>query len=178
VATVAGLHDSRLDRSAYWARLSARIDELKDARTRETLARAGEVLVDRAGDMVLAFGAWHGDWSPWNMASTKSALLVWDWERFSSDVPLGFDAAHYSLQTAIARRSTSPSAAVEGCLDAAPDTLSRVGVAAEHAEVVGLLYLMELAARYAADDQQGIGARLGVLEDWLLPVLSDRVVHA
>ena len=47
----------------------------------------------------LTFGAWHGDWAPWNMASTERGLLVWDWERFTSGVPLGFDALHYRLQS-------------------------------------------------------------------------------
>jgi hypothetical protein len=43
------------------------------------------------------------------------------------------------------------------------------------ARVTGLLYLIDLAARYLADRQAHAGARLGVLGDWLLPVLLKRV---
>ena len=69
----------------------------------------------------LAFGAWHGDWTPWNMASTAGGLLVWDWERFATGVPVGFDALHYWLQ--IERRRPPPRPA-DGSADE-PDALRR-----------------------------------------------------
>ena len=35
------------------------------------------------------------------MANLADALLVWDWERFATGVPLGFDAVHHELQKRI-----------------------------------------------------------------------------
>ena len=41
--------------------------------------------------------------------------------------------------------------------------------------LTGLLYLIDLAARYLADRQAEAGAPLGVLGRWLLPVLLSHV---
>ena len=43
------------------------------------------------------------------------------------------------------------------------------------ARITGLLYLIDLAARYLDDRQAEAGARLGVLGTWLLPVLIAKV---
>ena len=108
------------------------------------------------------------------MANLADALLVWDWERFTSGVPAGFDAVHHELQRRI--QSTGDAAgAVEATVRRAGELLAPFDVAPGARELTALLYLVDLAARYLSDRQAEAGARLGVLGTWLLPVLIRRV---
>lgn len=174
VAGCCGTSRSWLATSPYWAELRDRLDTVADRPEGATLGAAARSLVERGGDIDLRYGAWHGDWSPWNMATLADTLLVWDWERFTTGVPLGFDAVHYDLQRRI--QSTSDAeAAVEATLAVAPALLAPFEVTGAAARLTALLYLVDLAARYLADRQAEAGARLGVLGTWLLPVLVRRV---
>jgi hypothetical protein len=101
-------------------------------------------------------------------------VLVWDWERFTLGVPMGFDAVHYELQRLV-QGDPDAEGAVERTVARAPELLAPFDVPAEAAELTALLYLIDLAARYLADRQAEAGARLGVLGTWLLPVLVRRV---
>ena len=139
------------------------------------LLEAADQIVASTGRVDLTFGAWHGDWAPWNMASLDDTLLVWDWERFTPGVPLGFDALHHDLQRRIAG-GTDPRTAVSETLAAAGRLLLPFGVAADDAvSATALLYLVDLGARYVSDRQAEAGARLGVLGRWLLPAILDQV---
>ena len=138
------------------------------------LAAAVDRLVERRGDTVLEFGAWHGDWAPWNMAALADAVLVWDWERFTPGVPFGFDAVHHELHARL-ERGEDAAVAVDATLNRAPVLLEPFGVTGDAAEVTALLHLVDLAVRYLADQQAEAGARLGFLGSWLLPVLVTRV---
>ncbi|MGA8112420.1 MAG: hypothetical protein WCA46_02020, partial [Actinocatenispora sp.] len=104
-------------------------------------------------------------------AAVTDALLVWDWERFTVGVPLGFDPLHHLLQSSIVRDGQDPRSAVAGCLNSATPLLAAFGVPAGAARPTALLYLVELATRYLTDRQAEAGARLGVLGTWLLPEL-------
>jgi len=109
------------------------------------------------------------------MRPLADRLLVWDWERFTIGVPLGYDALHFDLQQRISSQPDG-AAAVRQTLAAAPELLTPLGVTAPAAvRVTALLYLIDLAARYLADRQAEAGARLGVLGSWLLPVLLSTV---
>jgi hypothetical protein len=201
VASCCGISQGWLATSPYWAELSDRLNTLAEQanapdepahhtpeheqnfdwhRARERSQEAGQLraaarsLASRVGDLPLRYGAWHGDWAPWNMAGLSDTVLLWDWERFSSGVPVGFDAIHYELQRRI-QTSTDATAAVEATVARAETLLAPFDVAPEAREVTALLYLVDLAARYLADRQAEAGARLGVLGSWLLPVLIARV---
>jgi hypothetical protein len=189
VASCCGISQGWLATSPYWAELSDRLNTLaeqanapdgEDHRARERsqearqLRAAARSLASRAGDLPLRYGAWHGDWAPWNMAGVSDTVLLWDWERFGSGVPVGFDAIHYELQRRI-QTSTDATSAVEATVARAERLLAPFEVAPEAREVTALLYLVDLAARYLADRQAEAGARLGVLGSWLLPVLIARV---
>jgi len=144
------------------------------------LYESARVLIDRYGDIPLTFGAWHGDWSPWNMANVSGddhspdKLLVWGWERFTLGVPMGFDALHHELQRRV-QAETDARACVRDLVTQAPTLLDPFDVVPDGREATALLYLVDLAARYLGDRQAEAGARLGVLGTWLLPVLIDRV---
>lgn len=161
--------------NAYVDTLAARLERI-GTRRGQWLAAALRAWISGADDnQELTLGAWHGDWTPWNMAYDGTTMSVWDWERYQAGVPAGFDALHYASQTAIVRSGQAPHAAVQSLFPAAPGLLAPFGVQAEDAERIALLYLMELAARYEADGQEAAGARLGALETWLLPALADRL---
>ncbi|MBM2619290.1 hypothetical protein JIG36_27440 [Actinoplanes sp. LDG1-06] len=174
IAGCCGYTTGALFGSAYWHELRARLAAVSDRPEGVGLASAAELLVQRAGDIVFRYGAWHGDWAPWNMANIDDALLVWDWERFASGVPLGFDAVHHELQSRI-QSTGDAKAAVEATVRLATELLAPFGVPVAGREVTALLYLVDLATRYLTDRQAEAGARLGVLGTWLLPVLIRRV---
>jgi hypothetical protein len=174
VAGVCGLTQGWLATSPYWADLRDRLSLLEDQAEGAELAAAARRLVEACSDLGMRYGSWHGDWAPWNMAQTSGGLLVWDWERFTAGVPLGFDALHHDLQRRLAG-GTDPREAVEQTVRAAAGLLTPFEVVPDSTEITALLYLVDLAARYLADRQAEAGARLGVLGTWLLPVLIDRV---
>ena len=174
IAGCCGYTTGTLAASAYWHELRGRLAAVADRPEGVALASAAELLVKHAGEVVFRYGAWHGDWAPWNMANVADALLVWDWERFATGVPLGFDAVHHELQKRI-QDTDDATEAVEATVRRAAELLAPFGVPADGREVTALLYLVDLATRYLTDRQAEAGARLGVLGTWLLPVLIRRV---
>lgn len=174
VAYCCGTSQAPLGTSRYWNRLRDRVAAVAGTSDGATLATAAATLVARAGEVPLRYGAWHGDWSPWNMATLPATLLVWDWERFTVDVPVGFDAVHYHLQHRLCS-GPDAAAALRETLARADRLLAPFAVPPAAAQPTALLYLVDLAARYLADRQAEAGARLGVLGTWLLPVLLERL---
>ncbi|MGI5245531.1 hypothetical protein [Dactylosporangium sp. CA-139066] len=175
VARCCGTSHGTLAGSGYWTRLRERLAAVAGHAEGAALSSAAERIVRATGNVNLSFGSWHGDWSPWNMAGVEGAVLVWDWERFTPGVPIGYDALHHALQVGIGR-SPSAGQAVNDLVAAAPDLMLPFGVVHRQAvEVTALLYLVDLATRYVTDRQAEAGARLGVLGSWLLPVLVARV---
>jgi hypothetical protein len=172
VAQVGGLTTAPLRDSGYLRKLRERVTAIEQAPERAALLQALDVLTGRHGDTVLHFGAWHGDWSPWNMASTDPDLLLWDWERFTADVPLGFDALHYQLQLKVGPAHVDPRAAATHCSVHAPQALAPFGITAAQARLTGVLYLTDLATRYLADKQEELGRRLGTPGTWLIPAIA------
>jgi hypothetical protein len=190
VASSGGTHAARLAGDPYWKTLRSRLEALvsRDGRAggREDgsnagdeariLVHAADQLVASAGGTELTYGCWHGDWTPWNMATTASSLLVWDWERFTPGVPMGFDAVHFNFQRLIVR-GAEPAGAVDTTLGRADRLLAPFEVAPEATHLTALLYLIDLAARYLEDRHAEAGAPLGVLGRWLLPVLMRKVAR-
>ena len=174
VAGCCGYTTGPLDGSAYWPELRGRLAAVAGRPDAAGLTAAAESLVEHAGDLTFRYGSWHGDWAPWNMANLVDGLLVWDWERFATGVPMGFDAVHHELQLRIQQTGDARDA-VEQTVRRAGELLVPFGVPAAGREVTALLYLVDLAVRYLTDRQAEAGARLGVLGTWLLPVLIRRV---
>jgi hypothetical protein len=175
VAGVAGLHREPLAGGAYLKQLYDRLATADMGPERAALLQGLDTLTERSGSTVLTRGAWHGDWAPWNMANTGRALLVWDWERFHTGVPLGFDALHYWLQTEVGPAHRDPPAAACGCARNAAGLLAPFGVAAADARLTAMLYLADLATRYLVDRQAKAGARLGAPGQWLIPAFVAEV---
>ncbi|MET8157247.1 hypothetical protein ABZT47_12795 [Sphaerisporangium sp. NPDC005289] len=145
------------------ARSSAAGDEVNDG-----AARVLRLPADGRGDH-----AWHGDFSPWNMAlSPDGRLAVWDWERFTTGVPLGFDALHHFFQRAL--RRMPPRLAAEACVAGAVRTLAPYGPSAGAARWTAVQYLITLADRHEGDGHQPLGPPAA----WLNPALDHlEVLH-
>jgi hypothetical protein len=180
LAGVAGTERRAAAGSPYWQRLRGRLEQLALAGQpaadgyRQAAARQVLQALDGlwpAAASQLSFGAWHGDWTPWNMTTAAGRVLAWDWERFQCGVPVGFDAVHYQLQGAVVRGRAEPAAAADQAVAGSAAVLAPLGVGPGEAELVAALYLAEICTRYLADGQAETGPPLGRVEHWLLPAL-------
>jgi hypothetical protein len=178
LARVKGVTRSPLRDSAYWRELGERVAQLPEhgfgIRLRDALRR----LESAAGDIELEYGSWHGDWAPWNMTVTADRVCVWDWERFETGVPVGFDAVHCAVHGPVVA-GTRPAA------ESFAHTLARVGeIFAAHgtarlpALLTVWLYAVDLAARYVIDGELEAGrTRMSRFDNWL-DVTLDRAETA
>jgi hypothetical protein len=171
LARVGGLRRDPLAGSSYLYQLRARLAATDPSPEQAALAHALDILTAQCGQEILGYGSWHGDWSPWNMASTARGLLVWDWERFATGVPLGFDALHHRLQTEVAGARSDPRAGAARCLERASGHLAPFGLTPPQARLTAILYLTDLATRYLTDRQAEAGAPLGAPRTWLIPAI-------
>lgn len=127
-------------------------------------------LVEEADAHLVTVGAWHGDWTPWNMSTSGGRVRVWDWERFETGVPTGLDAFHFRVNAATRAHGTSPATVLEA-LRLSDPSATRNGTTAH---VRAGLYLLAITARYLplAEGPRGadIAPRglcmLEALDDW------------
>jgi hypothetical protein len=174
LATCRGSAREVLVQSDYWRRLRRRIESMSGPPASDLL-RSMASMEDLVGDLRTAMGAWHGDWTPWNMARQGDRVVLWDWERFEAGVPVGFDALHYDLQSAVRRGRLKPPEAVAALTARAGSLLGPFGVDRRAVRSVVSTYLLEIGARYLHDHQEEAGARLGNLNAWLVPELATLV---
>jgi hypothetical protein len=178
IAAIGATPAGPLSLSPYWAALTDRVEALPAGVTAETLAELTGRIGKTFGDVPVALGAWHGDWTPWNTARAGEDLLVWDWERFAPAVPVGFDALHGALQTDLVSHLADPARSAARSLSSAGSVLEPFGLSPEQARATSVCYLAELATRYLADRQVEAGARLGDVGAWLLPAIDTAVDSA
>lgn len=160
---------SKLQDAPWWSRILAALEVCGADAEGSRLLRAATQLASRHGDQIIKYGAAHGDWSPWNMSARSDALVVWDWERFAPDVPVGWDELHFTI-------AAHPGGAAAALSDPRKNLLgqSRAGHPAER-EVVLAAYLLDRAVNFIRDGQLAAGAPNGPLHTWLLPALDDLV---
>jgi hypothetical protein len=156
--------------------IETRLGGAPDSVARTELFALLNALAGRFGEIRLRVGRWHGDWTPWNMASTRNGMLLWDWERSAAGIPVGFDAMHHWLQSRVVQRRGEPRRVARECLVEAPGILTGFVDDPAGARVTALLYMAQLAARSLADGQARSGARLGDPGWWLLPAIREHVV--
>jgi hypothetical protein len=171
LASVGGLRRETVADSGYLQRLRAKLAAADQGTEQAALMQALHGLAAHANGTMLSFGSWHGDWAPWNMAHTGRGLMVWDWERFTSGVPEGFDALHYWLQTELKMWHRDPRDAAARVIQDSPQLLSPFGIDTAAARLTAVLYLADLATRYLVDRQAAAGSPLGAPGTWLLPAI-------
>ena len=138
--TTVGLEDS-----GFIARLYDRLANLASDDDDQPLTVLESVIAD--GHSVDT-GGFHGDWSPWNTQPLGGGrLLVWDWERFATDVPIGIDLVHYLFQVERFVNKSEPVEARSVVTEQAADRLAELDVDPDHADLLVTLYLLEAVAR-------------------------------
>lgn len=157
--------------SPSWRAMPERLAALAPSPYVDVLKSAVERLSARAATTELEYGSWHGDWAPWNMTASDDRIMVWDWEQFETGVPLGFDAVHHHVQRAVVGSALAPEAAFESARVGSAELLSPFGVPPAGAELIVLLYAIEIATRYLHDGEVQAGTTMGSLA-WLTPVLD------
>lgn len=176
VAIALGRATARLGESGYWAlaakraRSAARPKSQWEAAIEDTLA----VLHAYAATAPVTLGSWHGDWTRHNLALTDDGAGAWDWERFETGVPVGFDTLHFWLTERLILTSASGPAARE-LVAVAPQVLRRFVDRGEitRPRLIAVLYLLTIATRYMTDRQDLAGSLAAGFGDWLLGALPD-----
>lgn len=144
--------------SPFWHAQIAVCGSLRPDELSYRLSTAIQEVHARWGDSRCETGAWHGDWTPWNMAWRGSTLQVWDLERFDEYGLVGLDLVHFVVNERMQVKGVS-SATVLAASQLAP-TLA--GHRAESAAALSASYLVAIALRYlaSADDAAGSLARI------------------
>jgi hypothetical protein len=168
-----GVTAAPLTSGAYWTAVRQGLKAFDPQTSAEFLRIADRI--ERTVTTDLLFGSWHGDWTPWNMAWTRGRAMVWDWERFSSTVPLGLDLVHYLVQCALTDRVHGWEDATTQVAADLPRLLPRLDVPAESADVLVILHLLTLASRYGVDMAEVNSERLRAISASMLEVLQRRV---
>jgi hypothetical protein len=159
IAQAAGLTEAPLTASSYWSRLRRSLADIvpDDPDLTRPLRRLLQRVEDRYADTRLAFGSWHGDWTPWNVARYGGRIVAWDWEQTGHDVPLGFDVLHYLFQVPFAGRQTGLREAVAHCRRRSAAPLRALGVPTRDQPALLSVYILELFRRYYGAQLAGAG---------------------
>ena len=152
VGRALGVERRILGTSPFWRELSERAERLV---SHEALAGPMAAALARLRDRVeswhtsaeLDLGLMHGDWAPWNMASTGSSLAVWDWERSRVRGPIGFDGVFFRFQVNLWIRRLPPEQALARTVRRLPETMAASGAAPEAGPAVLRLVVLEVALR-------------------------------
>jgi hypothetical protein len=115
----------------------------------EHYADALATIEARYGERPVRLGAWHGDWTPWNMAWRGDRVQLWDWEQFATGAPRGLDRVHYVLNT-VARRDGFSRDSVAAALRS-PEV--RAYRDPDEQRLLVALYLAAITARYLHGSQ-------------------------
>jgi hypothetical protein len=159
VAAMAALHqhfaaESRpVTEMPVWRSLLQARDELPASATRDRLDAALGALGRLAVDRDLVPGAWHGDWTPWNMARGRGGLRLWDWERLQTGVPAGLDRCHYGVNAVCRRDGVKLESVLSGLRLAGVDPSARAGAD----RLVAATYLAAITCRYLVGAQSALG---------------------
>jgi hypothetical protein len=158
-----GVRRAHLGGSPFWARVSDVGPSSWHGLDVSALGRLHHA-IDPTADCL--FGAWHGDFGPWNAAwgtSTGSGLEVWDWERFEVDVPAGLDAAHWRVQLDV---GTDPASSWRSVRHDVSEVLAAVQQP-EDGALVAACYVLAIWARYRHDAVDSATPALRSRVDWL-----------
>jgi hypothetical protein len=160
VAGLFGRATERLAESAYWSKAVASVRGLR-GRVDDDVADAVDgyaaETARRHGAVELSFGAWHGDWAPWNMAKLDGRLVVWDWEHGSRRVPLGFDPLHFHFQLAFIADEQPLARSLVRARGAGGAALAGLGLSSAQADAVVASHLLEVFLRYQEAMLAGAG---------------------
>jgi hypothetical protein len=149
ISELAPRSSGELASSPWWLGMRSRIQAgAADPAARSVLEQAAERIERDYGRTPLTFGAWHGDFVPWNLARQGSRLYAWDWESSTTDAPLGFDAVHFFYSVSFIARGRPLAEAVAAVPGRADAALAGLGVPGSARRLVALLHVVEMAVRH------------------------------
>jgi hypothetical protein len=124
----------------------------------DAIASRVAALVDAIGSRTarLPAGAWHGDWSPWNLGWVGDRLWAWDWEYCRTDVPIGLDLPHFAFQHRFIGAREPLARAFAEARDTTAEALSRLGYPPEDRATIHAVHVAEVAIRYLEADALGV----------------------
>jgi hypothetical protein len=168
-----------LGSSTYWSRLDHRVRALPGSPVQRRLRKAVDSIAATHGRTSVRFGSWHGDWTPWNMTTDGQHALVWDWEKFEHDVPVGFDAVHHAVQRAAVLDGVAPVTAFGQAARDAATLLAPFAIRPSTMPLVVRLYVVEVATRYLEDGESEAGTTpMTRLSQWLPVLVGDLMTDA
>ena len=112
-------------------------------------------------------GAWHGDWTAWNMARRGPDVQLWDFERFDTGVVHGLDPFHYAVNSATLRDGEE----VPVVLGALERVVDLTGSGAR-ARLVAAIYLVAICERYLGRAEPGRGGLIRHRADLMVRSLA------
>lgn len=170
LAFMDGVDERALTETPMWARLQDVPGQLDSQDLAEELAEALGRVERAVGDTSVQVGAWHGDFTPWNMARSAGRLQLWDWERFETGVPQGLDRLHYAVHTLSRERGFSLGSVIEG--------LRRGAVGAGRRDLaLAATYLAALGSRYLLGAQGAGGEAVADQARLVLTILTELSRH-
>lgn len=173
VATFRGVETVALGESSYWHQLRARLHAAIDTGPKDhraVLRDALAALEDRATEVAMDIGAWHGDLAPWNLTWSHGHLYVLDWEYCRTPAPIGLDALHYHFQVELILRGRDAGAAAAAARNRALPLLPSLGVRHGALRWVVLLHLLEVFLRAHEIQAAGGGAPARLYPAILRPI--------
>src|SRR5690606_28690324 len=155
----------------FWEAVDAGAGELRDSelvdRFRQALCQSEE----RWGDRQVLTGAWHGDWTPWNMSWRRRRLQLWDFERFDPRAVVGMDVVHYVVNA----RTRAQGASDETVTSAIRDCAGLHRDPESNFEAVAVSYLAAIGLRYLQGAQGLHGDRIGGRAELMVRILEGRL---
>lgn len=162
---------SALASTPFWEAVDAGAGELRDSelvdRFRQALCQSEE----RWGDRQVLTGAWHGDWTPWNMSWRRRRLQLWDFERFDPRAVVGMDVVHYVVNARTRAQGASDetvTSAIRACAGLHRDPESNF-------EAVAVSYLAAIGLRYLQGAQGLHGDRIVGRAELMVRILEGRL---
>lgn len=159
-----------LSRSHWWLMLSEELASLsgQEARCLQSLARR---ILDRYSAHPVPIGAAHGDWAPWNIAVKGSRAMVWDWERFRTDVPVGWDAIHFEIESN-RRAGSSAQSSITQLIPKVGRVVARNGATPGDGNLLLATFLLDLGTRQLLTRSAAQPDSRGDIQGWLTPALA------
>ncbi len=170
---------ANLAQTPMWTALRADYPLLLDEEIRTLYGSCLDRLDSQFLDRLVDVGAWHGDFSPWNMAQRSHRLQLWDWERFELGVPTGMDRVHYALNRHLRTAGTTLQTVFDGLEQGAPALADK---SSEDAVVVAA-YVASISLRYLLGAQGPGGESIDQKSRLMLSTLDrltmqwERAVH-
>ncbi len=168
IAAIGGRTRAALADTDWWGSVAERLAGVEHATLGQTIA----TITERHGTQQLDVGGAHGDWTPWNMGRSDGRLVVWDWERFATGVPVGIDLVHFGFMVALRQRRRSPADAQAHVLATAPAMLDQLNVPGALTPLMLQLHHVEMALRFAEARAQGVTTRHDLFAERLVKLVE------